>query len=113
MEIELRPEEEKDFETVENLTREAFWNFYVPGCDEHLLIHNLRKSKDFIRELDFVAICNNKMSLLQNSVSFVKGFRKTGVKAGFSVKSKEDFPEIEILENPHLIKSFLQKKKLI
>ena len=40
MEIELRPEEEKDHKTVENLTREAFWNHYVPGCDEHLLAHN-------------------------------------------------------------------------
>ena len=58
MEITLRLEEEKDYRIVENLTREAFWNNHVPGCDEHLLIHNLRKSRDFIKELDFVAVLN-------------------------------------------------------
>jgi predicted N-acetyltransferase YhbS len=45
LEIELRPEEEKDYRVVEELTRDAFWNVYFPGCDEHLLIHNLRKAK--------------------------------------------------------------------
>jgi len=62
MEIELRLEEEKDYKTVENLTREAFWNHYVPGCDEHLLVHNLRKTNVFIKELDFVAIYDNKIA---------------------------------------------------
>jgi len=61
MDIELRLEEEKDYFIVENITREAFWNHYVPGCDEHLLIHNLRKTNEFIKELDFVAINNNKI----------------------------------------------------
>jgi len=59
--IELRLEEEKDYFIVENITREAFWNHYVPGCDEHLLIHNLRKTNEFIKELDFVAINDNKI----------------------------------------------------
>jgi putative acetyltransferase len=35
--------------------REAFWNLYVPGCNEHFVLHNLRNSSDFIPELDFVA----------------------------------------------------------
>jgi predicted N-acetyltransferase YhbS len=61
MEIELRLEEEKDHKTVENLTREAFWNHYVPGCDEHLLVYNLRKTNVFIKDLDFVAIYNNQI----------------------------------------------------
>jgi predicted N-acetyltransferase YhbS len=61
MEIKLRLEEEKDYEIVEELTREAFWNVHLPGCDEHLLIHNLRKTKEFIPELDFVAIYDNKI----------------------------------------------------
>jgi len=61
MDIELRLEEEKDYFIVENITREAFWNHHVPGCDEHLLIHNLRKTNEFIKELDFVAIKNNKI----------------------------------------------------
>jgi predicted N-acetyltransferase YhbS len=61
MDIKLRLEEEKDYSTVENLTREAFWNSYKPGCDEHLLIHNIRNSKEFIKELDYVAIYNNEI----------------------------------------------------
>jgi len=59
--FELRLEEEKDYFIVENITREVFWNHYVPGCDEHLLIHNLRKTNEFIKELDFVAINDNKI----------------------------------------------------
>ena len=55
MDIIFRPEEEKDFKIVENLTREAFWNVYRPGCNEHFILHNLRKSQAFIKELDFVA----------------------------------------------------------
>jgi len=55
LDIKLRFEEETDFRIVENLTREAFWNVYKPGCDEHFVLHNLRKSQDFIKELDFVA----------------------------------------------------------
>jgi len=61
MEIELRLEKEEDYKAVENLTREAFWNHYVPGCDEHLLVRNLRKTNVFIKELDFVALHNNKI----------------------------------------------------
>jgi predicted N-acetyltransferase YhbS len=61
MEIILRLEEEKDYRIVEELTREAFWNHHVPGCDEHLLAHNLRKANVFIKELDFVALYNNKI----------------------------------------------------
>lgn len=55
MNIKLRVEEEKDFRTVENLTREAFWNVYRPGCTEHFILHKLRTSPAFIKELDFIA----------------------------------------------------------
>jgi len=59
--IELRLEQEEDYKAVENLTREAFWNKYVPGCNEHLLAHNLRKANAFIKELDFVALYDDKI----------------------------------------------------
>jgi len=61
MDVLLRPEEEKDYNSVEILTREAFWNVYKPGCDEHLLIHNIRNKKEFIKELDYVAVFNNEI----------------------------------------------------
>jgi predicted N-acetyltransferase YhbS len=61
MNVLLRLEEEKDYNFVENLTREAFWNIYKPGCDEHLLVHNIRKTKEFIKDLDYVAIFNDEI----------------------------------------------------
>jgi len=55
MEIFIRNERPEDHFTVENLTREAFWNLHVPGCDEHYLAHILRNSEDFLPEFNFVA----------------------------------------------------------
>jgi hypothetical protein len=42
------------------------------------------------------------MSLFQNSVSFEKGFRKTGILAGFLCKSKVAFSKTEVLKKPQL-----------
>jgi len=53
--LAIRNENEKDYGMVEQLVREAFWNLYVPGCNEHFVLHNLRNSSDFIPELDFIA----------------------------------------------------------
>ena len=50
----IRLERESDFRTVEDLTREAFWNVYQPGCTEHYVLHCYRNNPDFIPELDFV-----------------------------------------------------------
>ena len=50
----IRLETPDDYRAVENLTREAFWNQNVPGCDEHYLVHTMRSHADFIPELDFV-----------------------------------------------------------
>lgn len=55
IDITIRNEEKSDFREVEILTRKAFWNVNVPGCDEHYLAHILRNHKDFIPELDLVA----------------------------------------------------------
>lgn len=56
MQIAVRLETENDYQKVEHLTREAFWDVYQPGCSEHLVAHNLRNHKDFIPELDLVAV---------------------------------------------------------
>ena len=50
----IRNERESDYQTVEQITREAFYNMYVPGCFEHYLVHIMRAHEDFIPELDFV-----------------------------------------------------------
>lgn len=61
MEITIRKEKETDYRIIEEITREAFWNLYVPGCDEHYLVHILRKHPDFIKEMDYVALVDNKI----------------------------------------------------
>jgi len=54
MNLTIRLETEKDYREVENLTREAFWNVYKPGADEHYFVHKMRTHRDFIPELAFV-----------------------------------------------------------
>lgn len=55
MNISIRLENQNDFRNVENMTREAFWNVYRPGCVEHFITHKIRNVSGFIQELDFVA----------------------------------------------------------
>ena len=52
--MKIRLEKPADYRRVENLTREAFWNVYRPGCTEHFVLHQYRNNPDFIPELDFV-----------------------------------------------------------
>jgi predicted N-acetyltransferase YhbS len=61
MEIHIRNEVEADHRAVEELTREAFWNLYFPGCTEHYLVHTMREHPDFIPELDFVAVLDDQI----------------------------------------------------
>ena len=50
----IRTEQPRDFKIVENLTREAFWNVYRPGCVEHFVLHHYRNDPSFIPELSLV-----------------------------------------------------------
>ena len=52
--VVIRQERTEDEAVVENLVREAFWNVYRPGCQEHYVLHRLRASPNFVRELAFV-----------------------------------------------------------
>lgn len=52
--IRIRNEREADYKSVEEITRKAFYNIYVPGCVEHYLVHIMRSHEDFIPELDLV-----------------------------------------------------------
>ena len=54
MDIIIRNETPADYRSVENLTRESFWNVYKPGADEHYYVHMMRSHPDFIPELAFV-----------------------------------------------------------
>ncbi len=57
--INIRLEQPADYREVENLTREAFWNVYAPGCVEHYVLNQYRNNPDFIPELDFVIEAGN------------------------------------------------------
>ncbi|MBO4445096.1 MAG: GNAT family N-acetyltransferase [Bacteroidaceae bacterium] len=57
----IRLEQPHDWREVENLTREAFWNVYRPGCTEHFVLNQFRSNPDFIPELDFVMEDNGKI----------------------------------------------------
>jgi len=81
MNIVIRNEILSDHRKVEDITRKAFWNLYVPGCNEHYLAHIMRNHKDFISELDLVATINDKVVA---NIMFMKSY----------VKNEED----EILE---------------
>ena len=52
--MNIRKEQPSDYREVENLTREAFWNVYRPGCTEHYVLHQYRTNPDFVPELDLV-----------------------------------------------------------
>src|SRR5574344_2057326 len=52
--MNIRLEHPQDYRAVENLTREAFWNVYQPGCTQHYVLNQYRNNADFIPELDFV-----------------------------------------------------------
>ncbi|MDI6605083.1 MAG: hypothetical protein QME35_08100 [Thermoanaerobacteraceae bacterium] len=52
----FRLETKEDYRKVENLTREAFWNKYRPGCTEHYILHQFRNRPDFVKELDYVIV---------------------------------------------------------
>ncbi len=53
--LTIRREAAADRQTVEDVTRRAFYNIYAPGCVEHYLVRTMRDHPDFIPELDFVA----------------------------------------------------------
>ena len=60
-EITIRLENESDYRKTEELTREAFWNVYRPGCMEHYVLHCYRNDPAFVPELDFVMELDGEM----------------------------------------------------
>lgn len=54
-EIIIRQERPDEFRAVEELVRDAFWDVYRPGCDEHYLTYLLRSSEVLIPGLSVAA----------------------------------------------------------
>ncbi len=55
-EIEIREETEDDWYKVELMTQHAFWNKHHLGCDEHYLVHKLRRDEDYLPEISRIAL---------------------------------------------------------
>lgn len=61
MKLVIRKTDKSELFQTENITREAFWNLYTPGCNEHLVLHQLRESNSYIEGLDFLTIYNEEI----------------------------------------------------
>ena len=61
MEFIIRNVRKDDYDAAERITRDAFYNLYVPGCVEHYLIHTMHSHPDFIPELSFIAELDGEM----------------------------------------------------
>lgn len=59
--LRLRMEKPENYYAVDSLTREAFWGFMHPTCDEHYLAHLLRNIPAFVPELDYIAEADGKL----------------------------------------------------
>jgi predicted N-acetyltransferase YhbS len=60
-EIEIRMETQADYHDVELMTQHAFWNKYRSGCNEHYLVHKLRRDIDYLPELSRIAVKDGKI----------------------------------------------------
>ena len=60
-EIIVRKEQKEEYHRVEELALRAFWNKHHMGCNEHLLVHKLRKDAAFLPELSRVAEVNGEI----------------------------------------------------
>jgi predicted N-acetyltransferase YhbS len=54
--VTIREETPADYDAVMVMVREAFWNLYAKGCDEHYLVHRMHSHADRIPELTLVAV---------------------------------------------------------
>ena len=52
----LRATKREEYRQTEIVIREAFWDLFRPGCDEHLMVHQLRDTADYLPDLDYVAV---------------------------------------------------------
>ncbi len=59
--IVIREERKEDYKATELMVMRAFWNLHGPGCNEHLLVHKLRTSPDYLPEISRVAELDGKI----------------------------------------------------
>lgn len=57
----IRPIKDQDRREVECMTRRAFWNVNMPGCDEHYYVHRLWEDEAYLPKLSLVAEKNSQI----------------------------------------------------
>lgn len=62
MNIEIRKENEEDFYNAELAIQRAFYNVYMPGCDEHLLLHRMRGSIDYLPDISRIITVEGRLA---------------------------------------------------
>ncbi len=72
----IRPEAKQDYYENENLTREAFWDVYRPGCSEHLVLNKLRNADSYIPALVLVAEDGGR---LVGNIAYAKMYRDNAI----------------------------------
>lgn len=61
LQVLIRKELPEDWFETEEMTRRAFWNKHNLGCNEHYLVHKLRKDPAYLPELSRVAAVDGKI----------------------------------------------------
>ena len=61
-ELQIHLERPEEYRAAEELVRDAFWDVYQPGCNEHYVVHLLRKDHSFRPELSFTAWKNGQLA---------------------------------------------------
>lgn len=74
MNITVRNIREEDHYAVECVTKKAFWNLNMPGCDEHYLVHQIWNYPDYVPQISLVAL---KEGEIVGVILYVKAFLKT------------------------------------
>lgn len=88
----------EDYLDIEWLIRESFWNVNGPGCDEHYMIHHIRKMSCYNPSLDLTLKMDDKVV---GVLTFLTA----------SIKTKEDMVDILTI-CPLAIHPFYQKQGL-
>lgn len=130
--VEYCKEEQSDHPVIVALVREAFWNLYMPGCDEHVVLLKLWQSDDYLPDLSLVAklpdgkivgyIAYSKSSIISSSgqgtevVTFGpvaispdhqgKGYGKTLINKSIQLCKEQGHKAIVILGYPTLYSQF-------
>lgn len=55
MDIKIRKIDKEDHYNVECMTKKAFWNLNMPGCDEHYLVHRIWSEPGYLPEASLLA----------------------------------------------------------